>query len=232
MNKRLKQVLKFTGRFLLGIFAFIVVYLLMVLILTHIPVNPNPEKSDDITIYINSNGVHTDILVPVKNEIKDWTKDIRYDHTKSKDSIMKYVAFGWGDKGFYLETPEWSDLKATTAAKAAFYLGTSAMHTRFYNDVKEDNECIKVTISNKDYQDLVKYIEDSFLLDKNNKIQWIANRSYGRYDAFYEAKGRYSLFYTCNTWANDALKAGHQKAALWTVYDKGIFYHYRKGTRD
>jgi uncharacterized protein (TIGR02117 family) len=227
MNKKLKQFLKFTGRFVLGILAFIIVYLIMVFILTIIPVNSEPEKSNDVTIYINSNGVHTDILVPVKNNVKDWTKDILYEHTKSKDSIMRYVAFGWGDKGFYLDTPEWSDLKASTAAKAAFYLGTSAMHTRFYSEVKEDAECVKVTISNKDYQDLVKYIEDSFALDKNNKVQWITDRSYGDYDTFYEAKGKYSLFYTCNTWANSALKAGNQKAALWTVYDKGIFYHYR-----
>lgn len=227
MNKKLKQFLKFTGRFILGILAFIVLYLLVAFIMAHIPVNSNPEKSNDVAIYINSNGVHTDILVPIKNNIKDWTKDILYSQTKSKDSIMKYVAFGWGDKGFYLDTPEWSDLKASTALKAAFYLGTSAMHTKFYNKVKEDDECVKVTISKGDYKDLVKYIEDSFALDKNNKVQWIANRSYGQYDAFYEAHRKYSLFYTCNTWANNALKAGNQKAALWTPYDKWIFYHYQ-----
>jgi uncharacterized protein (TIGR02117 family) len=226
MNKRLKQFLKFTGRFILSIIAFIVLYLLAAFILAHIPVNSDPEKSNDVTIYINSNGVHTDILVPIKNDTKDWTKDILFSHTKSKDSIMHYVAFGWGDKGFYLETPEWSDLKASTALKAAFHLGTSAMHTRFYNKVKEDDECVKVAISKKDYKDLVKYIEDSFALDANNKVQWIANQSYGQYDAFYEANRKYSLFYTCNTWANNALKAAKQKAALWTPYDKGIFYHY------
>lgn len=228
MNKRLKWILKFTGRFLLGILVFLVVYVLAVFICSAIPVNSKPEQSDDVTIYINTNGVHTDILVPVKNDIKDWTAAIRYEHTKSKDSIMQYLAFGWGDKGFYLETPEWNDLKASTAAKAAFYLGTSAMHTRFYNQVAEDEECIKVTISSKDYADMVKYIEDSFLLDENNHVQWIAGRGYGKYDAFYEGKGSYSLFYTCNTWANNCLKAGNQKAALWTVYDKGIFRHYEK----
>ena len=227
MSKKGKQFLKFTGRFILGVLAFLVGYILIVFITSHIPVNSNPEKSEDVTIYINSNGVHTDILVPVKNEIKDWTSQIRYDQTKSKDSNMRFVAFGWGDKGFYLDTPEWADLKASTAAKAAFYLGTSAMHTRFYNQVKEDDECVKVTISKKDYKDMVNYIEDSFLPDSNNNVQWIADQSYGQYDAFYEGKGKYSLFYTCNTWANNCLKAGHQKAALWTVYDKGIFYHYQ-----
>jgi len=227
MNKKLKQLLKFTGRIILAVVIFLVVYVLAILILSHITVNSTPEKSEDVTIYINSNGVHTDILVPVKNDIKDWTTEIKYNQTKSKDSLMHYVAFGWGDKGFYLDTPEWSDLKASTAAKAAFYLGTSAMHTRFYNIVKEDAECVKVTISKKDYQDMVKYLEDSFSPDYKGHVQWIADRSYGKYDAFYEGKGRYSLFYTCNTWANNCLKAGHQRAALWTVYDKGILNHYQ-----
>jgi uncharacterized protein (TIGR02117 family) len=227
MHPKLKSTLKFTGRFLLGIVAFIVVYVLVTLGLSNITVNSEPEVSDDVELFINSNGVHTDIVVPIKNDVKDWSKDILFTHTKAKDSIMKYVAFGWGDKGFYLDTPEWSDLKASTAAKAAFYLGTSAMHTRFYKELKEDENCVRITISKKDYQELVKYITESFQLDDNGKIQWIAGRSYGHYDAFYEGQGSYSLFYTCNTWTNNALKAANQKAALWTTYDKGILNHYR-----
>jgi len=227
MHPRLKSTLKFTGRFLLGIVAFIVVYVLATLALSNITVNSEPEVSDDVELFINSNGVHTDIVVPIKNDVKDWSKDILFTHTKAKDSIMKYVAFGWGDKGFYLDTPEWSDLKASTAAKAAFYLGTSAMHTRLYKDLKEDENCVRITISKKDYEELVAYITESFQLDDNGKIQWIADRSYGQYDAFYEGQGSYSLFYTCNTWANNALKAANQKAALWTTYDKGILNHYR-----
>jgi uncharacterized protein (TIGR02117 family) len=227
MTKHFKKVLRYTGRIILGIVIFIAVYLLAVFGLSHVTVNSEPKKSDDVAIYINSNGVHTDIVVPLKNEVKDWTKDILYSQTKSKDSIANFVAFGWGDKGFYLDTPEWSDLKASTAFKAAFYLGTSAMHTRFYKNMKEDKECVKIMISKQDYTDLVHYITESFQMDEGKKILWIKDRSYGQYDAFYEANGKYSLFYTCNTWANNALKAAHQKAALWTPYDKGIFCHYK-----
>jgi len=227
MHPKLKRVLKFTGRFLLGIVAFIIVYILAALGLSRITVNSEPEFSQDVEIFINSNGVHTDIVVPIKNDIKDWSADVLYTQTKSQDSLMKYVAFGWGDKGFYLDTPEWSDLKASTAAKAAFYLGTSAMHTHFYKELNEDDECVRLTISKEDYQDLVKYISESFRLDEQGETQWIADRSYGKFDAFYEANRKYSLFYTCNTWANNALKAANQKAALWTPYDKGIFCHYR-----
>ena len=226
MNKTLKKTFKYTGRILLGIVAFVFIYLIAVFTLSYIQVNDNPEKGD-VEIFINSNGVHTDIVVPIKNEVKDWSRDILFSQTKAQDSVMQYVAFGWGDKGFYLDTPQWSDLKASTAFNAAFYLGTSAMHTRFYKTMKTDEKCVKLTISKKDYQKLVEYISQSFELDANKKVQWIKDRSYGRYDAFYEGQGRYSLFYTCNTWTNNALKAANQKASLWTPYDKAILSHYK-----
>lgn len=226
MGKKGKRILRFTLRFVVCIVAFIALYLVAVFLLYRIPVNSHPAQGGDIPIYINSNGVHTDIVVPLKNEVKDWTKDILFTQTVAQDTVANFVAFGWGDKGFYLDTPEWSDLKASTAFKAAFYLGSSAMHTRFYKSLKEDAECKKIMITRDDYAGLVKYIEESFELDNAQKVQWISGHSYGKFDAFYEAQGRYSLFYTCNTWANQALKAGNQKAALWTPYDKGIFYQY------
>ena len=52
-------------------------------------------------------------------------------------------------------------------------------------------------------------------------------QDYGKNDAFYEATGRYSLFHTCNTWTNNALKIAGQKACVWTPFDTGIFYHYQ-----
>lgn len=223
----LKKLFRYTKRFLLALIAIIVVYILATFIGSLIPVNSSAVKQGDITIYINSNGVHTDIVVPVKNNIKDWTTIIPYSHTKANDSLARYIAFGWGDKAFYLETPQWSDLKASTAFNVAFHLGTSAMHIRFYRDLQEDEECIKLKISKSDYKKLITYIENSFAYSENKQVKWIANRSYNNYDAFYEAKGKYSLFYTCNTWANKALKAANQKAALWTLYDKGILYHYK-----
>ena len=49
---------------------------------------------------------------------------------------------------------------------------------------------------------------------------------YGENDAFYEAVGSYNLFYTCNTWTNNALKAMHTDAALWTITEQGLFHHH------
>ncbi|WP_347051689.1 TIGR02117 family protein [Flavobacterium olei] len=222
-----KKALKFLGWTLFGIFSFLALYVTSVLLISKITVNSDTDfikQQKTVPIYILTNGVHTDIVVPVHNEIKDWRNQIQFSQTKSKDSLMNYIAFGWGDKGFYLDTPEWSDLKASTALKATFGVSSSAMHTTFFKQLHEGEDCKRILISNENYQKLVNYISDSF----SDPIhpQWIEGHSYGKKDAFYEAKGSYSLFYTCNTWANSALKAANQKASLWTVYDKGIFCHY------
>ena len=225
--KIIKKTFKILLKTSIGFIAFLLIYTIVIFFTSIISVNENNSDTNKIVpVYILSNGVHTDIVLPLKNDIKDWSTDISYLDTKAKDSTRQNVAFGWGDKGFYLDTPTWADLKASTAAKAVTGLSSSAMHITFYGNLKEDENCKKIFISKSQYQNMIDYIENSFTLDTKNKFQRIGTHSYGKYDIFYEAKGSYNLFYTCNTWANQALKAGNQKAALWTVLDKGIFYHY------
>jgi uncharacterized protein (TIGR02117 family) len=141
---------------------------------------------------------------------------------------LKYIAFGWGDKGFYLKTPTWADLKASTVFKAAFGLSSAAMHTTFYDKLKEGKRCVRLDISKEQYQRLITYIEKSLQTDASgNPVTIGADARYNDHDAFYEAKGSYNLFHTCNTWTNDALKVSGQKACWWTPFDKGILNLYR-----
>lgn len=228
MRNFFRTLLKIIGIIIL----LLAVYVIAGLTLYHIPVNKNVnyKAPNDVTIYIMSNGVHTDIVVPVKNHLMDWSSYISFNDTETKDSSYKYVGIGWGDKGFYLQTPEWKDLKLSVALKAALHLSTSAIHATFYHSIDTTLEkCEALNISNEDYMKLTGYIKNSFDLDEQNKTIHIpsTNDGYGNSDAFYEAKGSYSLFYTCNTWSNNALKAADQKAAWWVLLDKGIFYHYR-----
>lgn len=166
--------------------------------------------------------------MPVKNELHDWSAKIPFANTTSKKSDYNYVGIGWGDKGFYLDTPTWADLKFSTAVKAAFWMSESAMHTSFYHMMTEASDCKKIMISKKQYTELVKFIDTKFDRDANGNYILIPTKAvYSDNDAFYDAKGSYSFLNTCNTWANDALKAAGQKAAWWTPTDYGIFLHYK-----
>jgi uncharacterized protein (TIGR02117 family) len=222
--KILKKLLKYFAIFILSLFA----YLLIVTLLSFVSVNEDVTvNQEEIPIYILTNGVHTDIVLPIKNEHHDWSTQLKFEHTKSKDTTYQYVALGWGDKGFYLETPTWADLNASTAIKAASGLSSSAMHVTFYKHLKENQSCKKLQISLENYKKLIAFINESFQTKSGKFLKIETNAVYGKHDVFYEANGSYSLFYTCNSWANQALKAANQKAALWTISDSGIFRHYK-----
>lgn len=221
--KIIKKILKYTAIFVLSLMT----YLLIVTLLSFVSVNEDvAENQGEIPFYILTNGVHTDIVLPIKNEHHDWSTQLKFEHTKSKDTTYQYVALGWGDKGFYLETPTWADLKASTAVKAATGLSSSAMHVTFYKHLKENQSCKKIQISLENYKKLIAFINESFQTKSGEFLKIETNAVYGKHDVFYEANGSYSLFYTCNSWANQTLKAANQKAALWTISDSGIFRHY------
>ncbi|WP_139419528.1 TIGR02117 family protein [Chryseobacterium mulctrae] len=212
--------------FILGI---VVLYAILGYLLPFIEVSAKDDgEQKEIPIYIYTNGVHTDIVMPVKNELHDWSAKIPFANTTSKKSDYNYVGIGWGDKGFYLDTPTWADLKFSTAVKAAFWMSESAMHTSFYHTMTEASDCKKIMISKKQYTELEKFIDTKFDRDANGNYILIPTKAvYSDNDAFYDAKGSYSFLNTCNTWANDALKAAGQKAAWWTPTDYGIFLHYK-----
>lgn len=224
----MKPVLKKIRYFLLRGFLFLILstafYFLCAFTLPNIQVNKQESaiRSDSISIFVISNGVHTDIAVPSESKLKNWRLTFPKDSFDLKDTSSNYLAFGWGDKGFYLNTPEWSDLKASTAFKAAFGLGGTAMHVRYLNAPKKLSEKkIALTISSDQYKKLVTYIEQSFCLN-NGCVTKIDHPGYGDSDLFYEAEGKYSLIKTCNVWTNKALKFSGIKTGLWTPFASGL----------
>ena len=224
IKKIFKLILKTIGAIIL----VFIIHFISALGLAYIPLNSEfkPCNKDAIEIYILTNGVHADLVLPLRNDIKDWSIFVNPMDTKSQSSHFNYVAFGWGDKGFYLQTPTWEDLKFKTAFNAMFFLSTTAMHVSFYQRLIEGESCKKVCISQGSYKKLITYIDNSFKTN-NNLPNLIKGASYDDNDLFYDAKGTYSMFYTCNTWANDGLKTAELKSCLWTLFDKGIFDKYK-----
>lgn len=223
----LRKTLKIAGKTVLVLISFIALYLLSAFLLSLITVAAEENAKDEVEIYILTNGVHTDIVVPTSNDQFNWTDDISHISELTNPEDYKYLAIGWGDKGFYLNTPTWAELKFSTAFNAAFGLSTSAIHATYYSQMKESETCKKISISKEQYERLISFISKSLQRDGNGKalkIETSANKSEA--DAFYEANGTYSLFHTCNTWANNGLKYSGQKACLWTAFQNGIFLKY------
>ena len=223
-TRKLLKFLGYTAGSLVGVAGL---YLAAAYGLSRIAVHKTqPNAAPDVLVYLHSNGVHTDIVVPVRNEYMDWSQQLPVTDTPAADASLRYLAFGWGDKGFYLDTPTWADLKFSTAFVAAFWLGSSAMHATYLPALAPGPDTVPLHLSKDEYARLIAYIQQSFCYDDAGRAQHIKGHSYAQNDAFYEAHGVYSFLYTCNTWTNNALKASGQRACLWTPSDRGILHQY------
>jgi len=230
MSPVLRKTLKITAYSVGALVGTVAVYWGVAQVLSRIPVAAQPTtEAATVPFFIRSNGVHTDLVVPVKSSFIDWSQQMPYSNTQANDTTYRYVGIGWGDKGFYLETPTWAELKPSTAIRAGFWLGSSLMHATYYReaDLVAGPNCVPLRLTPTQYRQLIAYIQKSFQRDSTGNFNWIAGHSYADHDAFYEANNRYSVLNTCNTWANRGLKVSGQKASLWTPFDTGILYQYR-----
>lgn len=212
----IKKALKILLKSVLTLLGLICSYLIVAFVLSVIPDQPEKEYENlTHTIYVKSNGVHTDVVLITKELQANIKKSLNQD-------LSKYTAFGWGDKGFYIEIPTWDDLTFGVAFKAMFLSSETAMHVTPYQGIGKHWK--KVKVSDEQLNNLQNYIYDSFQLKKGvfDKIDF---KGYTPTDAFYEAKGSYHLFKTCNVWTNQALKVTDVKTGLWSPMDWGILRH-------
>ena len=186
---------------LIATFAFI-----LVLVVGLIPVNNHFRPSTQgVKIYLVSNAVHADIIVPINSDKFDWRKPLSGTRFVGDVSDQTHIAFGWGDKGFFLETETWNDLKFSTAANALFLPTTSCMHVSFIRPEYLSDK-VAVTISPEQYARLVSFIDSSFAKNAEGESVQIEGYAYADTDAFFESHGWYHIFNTCNSWVGRALK--------------------------
>ena len=204
--------LKRIGLFVVG---FLVLYVLAGLILSYIPIGPSAvaEGKRPHRVYLHSNGVHLDVVFPLDLIPDSLLRQLTYAPT------AKLLAFGWGDKGFYLDTPTWAELKASTAIKAMFLPSPTAMHVTEHRRVS--SQWSYMELNDAQLAKLWRYISTSFRTN-DGQIEELVGKGYTLRDRFYEANGNYSCFVTCNTWVNTALKRIGVRTAVWTPVDKGV----------
>ncbi|NJO02641.1 MAG: TIGR02117 family protein [Bacteroidia bacterium] len=228
------MILIFATTLVLLIILFVLFYIFSAILLKWLPSNRRSQANKEgIDIWIVSNGAHTDICLPLKSEQIDWTTFV--DTTTFKPGNFKYITFGWGDKGFYLETPSWAELKPKVAFKALFKLGNTTMQVVLHEEVPQNKWVKSLKINGEQYQTIIRYIKESFLYNEDGRIMRIHFAGLPAYEKlnynFYEAEGRYHFFKTCNCWVNNALKEAGIRTATWAPFSRAIFHQLEKYDR-
>ncbi|MEL6866110.1 MAG: TIGR02117 family protein [Bacteroidota bacterium] len=206
-----------------------VIYFLLMILGMIIPVNRRfQNEQNGIMIFLHSNGVHTDFILPAVNHLFDWRNIVNPADFEIPMDMKSFVGIGWGDRGFYLDTPTWAELKLKTALTAALVPSPTVMHITSYLDLPNSARFLEALyLDQKQYETLCNYILQYFRL-KNDQVDLIPDVGYTCNDNFYTANGAYHAFNTCNFWINRGLNISGVRTALWSPFDRGIFYQLGK----
>ena len=179
-----------------------------------IPVNGSwSPPAEGVAIYIESNGIHTGLVLPKVAAGIDWRLRVPgADLRDSRYSGYDHVVFGWGERAFYLETPTWADVKARTILAAAIGSERTLMHVEHVPRPRTEEDVRAIVLRPAEYRALARFIAASF------GPPAAALPGYGRSDAFYEAHGRYDAVRTCNAWTGRALAQAGVRVGAWTPF--------------
>lgn len=172
------------------------------------------QPRDGVRILVESNGVHTDLVLPKVAAGVDWRDLLPGDDLADpRYARFDHVAIGWGERTFYLETPRWSDVKPLTVLRAAFGSDRTVLHVEHIAPPAVADDAREVVLRPDEYRRLAAFIRASFV----GRQAW-HRTGYASNDAFYQARGRYSAIETCNAWTGDALRAAGVRIGVWTPF--------------
>ncbi len=176
------------------------------------PASGDAPKSRKILVL--SNPIHTDIAVPVDNEVVQTFGFLREDGMPFDMPEVKYLVFGRGSREFYIATPTWDQLKPLPLLKG-LTLDRAAMHIDVAGTIPDVHPDVTAfLVSDNEYKAMLTFIRDSFFDDANGPLI-IPGVSYGPFDKFYEADGYFTALLGCNTWTASALREAGITTGLW-----------------
>jgi uncharacterized protein (TIGR02117 family) len=207
-------------------FFFLVLSYFLIALVGLIPVNNGTEQSDQVEIIVTSNDVHADLILPRRNETMDWGAHLPPGHFAGDVKDATHVAFGWGNKEFYVDTRTWADVSVGTVCRALFWpFGETCMHVNMCDIKNLPATSRRATISHEQYRRLVEHVRDTFRRDSSGRFVLIEGGAYTATDAFYYAHGAYSAFNTCNCWVGRGLKAAGVRTGWFTPLPKTVYLY-------
>lgn len=175
------------------------------------------EPEEGVTIMVETNGVHTALVMPLANDIKDWHADFPASDLADSARPYSHVAVSWGEREVFLQTPTWADLSASTVLRILLHGGQGMLHVAHYAYPAPDATIRPLRITAAQYRRLVTRIEE-VVPPAPRKV----HAGYYGYDVFYETSGRYTFTNTCNQWTSDTLAAAGIRTGRWTPFAGGV----------
>lgn len=185
-----------------------------------VPVNRDwRQPATGVEIWIESNGIHTGVVVPKVAAGVDWRGLARPAHLADpRYAGHDHLSFGWGERAFYLETPTWSQVRLRTVLGAAFGSDATLVHVDHVPRPRAGGDARRLVLTPDQYRRLAAVIAASVAPGARH------HRGYYAWDAFYDGTGRYSALNTCNNWTGAALRAAGVRTGWWTPFPVTVMW--------
>ena len=214
--------LRIARRFAGGVAAAIALFLLTAWIGSAIPRNPDwteplPDEPGVVTIMVGTNGVHTELVMPLVTPQIDWRPLFPAADVPAAGEPYTHIAVGWGEREVFLNTPTWADLDPVDAVRALIG-GDALLHVAHYVRPAPGPDNRPLRLRAAEYARLAARIRAALPPD-HRRARY---PGYARHDVFYDAKGSYSWRNTCNQWTSDSLAAAGVRIGRWSPLAGGV----------
>ena len=214
----MRRVLRWLGRLGAALATLAILFLLGAWVGSSIPRNGEwEEPAEGVEIMIETNGIHTGIVMPLVTPIKDWRADFPASDLADPARPYTHVSVSWGERQVFLDTPTWWDLRPATALNAATG-GDGLLHAAHYVRPAPGETVRVLRVTPEQYALLVARIERQVRPPEARKRY----PGYGSHDVFYDAPGTYHLGNSCNQWTSDTLAAAGIRTGWWTPLPGGV----------
>ena len=213
-----QRALRFAGKALAWLALALGLFVLAGWIGSSIPRNSGwTEPDDGIAIMVETNGVHTALVLPLVTPQKDWRRDFPASDIEASDAPYTHVSISWGQREVFLETETWADLRLSTVWHAM--AGSDALlHVAHYIRPAPAADIRRLTLRSHEYARLVAAIEAQAGIGRQRRMY----PGYYAQDVFYETGGSYHLGNTCNQWTGDILAEAGVETGWWTPFAGGV----------
>ncbi len=217
-------------------------YFLAALVGSLWPTNRNwTQVAQGTTIYLHDNGIHTSLILPrghpdldpgmlfvdFADRAPDTSSQPNFLHPGFPGSPRQYpfLAVGWGDREFFLNTPGWADVRPSTAMTAIFGSGATLIHVDRLAGIPP-GEVRKLTLRRAEYQAILTFVSSQ--LAQDHAARHIVRPGYGADDRFYATDSRYAYsgVFTCNNWIATGLAQAGVRIGRWTPFSGGVMWWF------
>jgi len=172
-------------------------------------------RDASVPVFVRSNGVHTDIVMPARAAGLDCHRLVPPGHVQSPSGAGEWVAIGTGERETFLNTPRWRDIRVRTLGRFVFG-GELLLHVEHVDAPRPGPRVRALRLRPEQALRLGQAIAGTFRRGVDGHTLPLAGTGFGARDVFYLASGRYDALRNCNQWTADMLGKAGVRVGRWT----------------